>query len=250
MKTAFLPSAGLGKRLRPITGRIPKPLLPVSGEPIIHHVMRHCAEAGVERFIINVHHLSEAFEVAFPKHEWNGFPLEFVHELIRLETGGGLKNIEPLLDPSESLLIYNSDILTNLPLQKLIEQHRERSPLVTLASTAQGPDLHLLTTDEGRLGKVDRSGEDSPGRRQHFLGISVVEPEFLRFLRKDEPESLIHGWARALEENPESVQVCEIEEGRWTDIGTLHVYEQVKNAGLDQSSLSLAKPRHPEDPHL
>ena len=243
MRTAFLPSAGLGKRLRPMTARIPKPLLPIAGEPIIHHVMRHCARAGVERFIINTSHLHEAFEVAFPDHEWNGFPLEFVHEPIRLETGAGLKNIEPLLDPSESVLIYNSDILTDLPLDHLLQKHEESGrPLATLASSLAGKDLHLLTDGNGRLLKVDRSEKGDTEGRHQFLGISVIEPGFLRYLQKDSPESLIHGWTRALEEDRESVRVCEITEGRWQDVGTLNAYESVRESGLNHEALSLSNP--------
>ncbi|MGE9290565.1 MAG: nucleotidyltransferase family protein, partial [Puniceicoccales bacterium] len=201
------------------------------------------AEMGIERFIINTSHLHEAFEVAFPDHEWNGIALEFVHEPERLETGTGLKNIEPLLDPNEPLLIYNSDVLTDLPLDELIRGHHEMGrPLVTLASSLAGNDLHLLTDGGNRLLKVDRSADAPPGFRYQFLGISIIEPGFLNFLQKETPESLIHGWARALEADPDSVRTWEISQGRWQDIGTLSAYESIRDSGLNHHSLSLNKP--------
>lgn len=243
MRTAFLPSAGLGKRLRPMTERLPKPLLEVAGEPIICHVMRHCASVGVQRFIINTSHLHEAFEVAFPDHEWEGIPIEFVYEPERLETGGGLKNIEHLLDDDEPLLIYNSDILTDLPLDFLYQQHYDKNrPLISLASTLAGTELHLITDASGYLLDVEREPESTTPNRQQFLGIALIEPDFLQFLQKDIPESIVYGWKRALESRPQSIRTCEIPSGRWQDIGTLSAYEAVRETGLRAQGISLEAP--------
>jgi NDP-sugar pyrophosphorylase family protein len=57
--TAFILGAGLGTRLRPLTERLPKPLLPVAGRPIITYAMEHLKGIGVRRFIINTHHLAD-----------------------------------------------------------------------------------------------------------------------------------------------------------------------------------------------
>ena len=240
IKTAFLPSAGLGKRLRPLTERLPKPLLPVNGVPMIEHVMRHCRDAGIERFIINTSYLPDAFEVAFPNHEWEGIPIEFVHEPIRLETGTGLKNVESRIGPKEPLLIYNSDILTSLSLEKIISAHEENGrPLVSLASSRLGPDLHLVTNDEQRLLTVDRNQKESTGNCFQFLGISIVEFDFLKYLQVENPESIIHGWMRALEDNSDSVHVIETKKGRWSDVGTLAAYNSFQNGGWNNNSLLL-----------
>ncbi len=240
VRTAFLPSAGLGKRLRPLTEHLPKPLLPVAGEPMIVHAMRHCREAGVERFIVNTHHLAEAFEVAFPEHEWEGLPIEFVHETVRLETGGGLKNIELLLDPGAPLVVYNSDILTDFPLAPLFAGHfAEGRPFVTLAASRQGPDLHLVADHRGRLRGVDRRRDSSGESRFQFLGVAVVEPAFLRFLGAGVVESVVHGWNRALAEDPESIRLHEVERGRWSDVGTVAAYEAARREGLDAARLRM-----------
>ena len=240
VRTAFLPSAGLGKRLRPLTEHLPKPLLSVCGEPMIVHAMRHCREAGVERFIVNTHHLAEAFEVAFPEHEWEGLPIEFVHESVRLETGGGLKNIELLLDPGAPLVVYNSDILTDFPLAPLFAEHFAKGrPYVTLASSRVGPDLHLVADERARLRRVDRRrGSGREGRFQ-FLGVAVVEPAFLRFLGSGAVESVVHGWSRAIGEDPDSIRLHEVKGGRWSDVGTLAAYEDARRNGLDAARLRL-----------
>ena len=97
-KTAFILGAGLGTRLRPLTEKCPKPLLKIGGRPIITYAMDHLMKVGVDRFIVNTHHASEIYLEAFPDRGWGGVPIIFRHEPVLLETAGGLKNIEDLLD--------------------------------------------------------------------------------------------------------------------------------------------------------
>lgn len=234
IKTVFLPSAGLGKRLRPLTSRIPKPLLPIRGEPLIVHAMRHCASAGIERFVINTHHLPESFDIAFPNREWNGIPIYFVHEPVRLETGTGLRNIIRELGLEEPLLIYNSDILTDLPLQPLIEAHESgENRLATLAVNSSGPHLHISADPEGRLTAVRRAEPEAGSAPYQYLGISVVETGLIDFIEEAEPESLVHAWTRAVTAHPASIRVHTAPSGRWVDAGTIAQYESLKDNGLD-----------------
>ncbi len=122
-KTAFILGAGLGTRLRPLTERIPKPLLEIGGRPIITYVMDHLLNVGVDRFIVNTHHCPEVYSEKFPDRQWRGVPVTFRHEPILLETAGGLKNIEDLLEEDEAILCYNGDVMTTLSLGKLLEAH-------------------------------------------------------------------------------------------------------------------------------
>lgn len=69
---AFILGAGLGTRLRPLTGILPKPLIPFFHEPLILHSMRRCYDCGIREFIINTHHLA-AWDKVFPEHSWNEF---------------------------------------------------------------------------------------------------------------------------------------------------------------------------------
>ena len=61
-KTAMVLAAGHGKRMRPLTETTPKPLLEVSGRPMLDHILDHLKRAGVERIVVNLHHLGEAIE--------------------------------------------------------------------------------------------------------------------------------------------------------------------------------------------
>src|SRR5512136_1430280 len=138
LKTAFILGAGLGTRLRPLTDRCPKPLLEMGGRPIITYAMDHLRNAGVDHFIVNTHHCPKVYAERFPAGKWRGVPITFRHEPVLLDTAGGLKNIEDLLEEDEPIFCYNGDVITDLPLQRLRKAHEEMRPEVTLALRSSG----------------------------------------------------------------------------------------------------------------
>ena len=93
---AFVLGAGLGKRLRPLTDDLPKPLIPIFQKPLITFALDHLCGLGVESFIINTHHLAAQFNRLFPDGSYAGRPLSLVHEPDLLGTGGGIKNVEAI----------------------------------------------------------------------------------------------------------------------------------------------------------
>ena len=123
IKTAFILGAGLGTRLRPLTENTPKPLLEIGGRPIITFAMAHLWAVGIKRFVVNTHHCAEKYAEAFPENNWKGIPITFRHEPVLLDTAGGIKNIEDLIAGDECIIVYNGDIITNLPIELLIRKH-------------------------------------------------------------------------------------------------------------------------------
>src|SRR5438105_6479538 len=91
---AFVLAAGLGKRLRPLTDSVPKPLIPIFQKPLITFALDHLIAAGVNSFVINTHKLADQFSEYFHNGEYAGCPVELVHEPELLETGGGIKNAQ------------------------------------------------------------------------------------------------------------------------------------------------------------
>ncbi|MGZ6237084.1 MAG: sugar phosphate nucleotidyltransferase, partial [Syntrophales bacterium] len=143
IRTSFILGAGLGTRLRPLTDSCPKPLLSVGGRPMITYAMDHLLSAGIERFIINTHYLAEAYDKIFPDRQWRGIPIIFRYEPVLLDTAGGIKNIEDLLAGDETILIYNGDTFTDLPLAYLIDAHHTKKKEVTLALRSSGSPLNV-----------------------------------------------------------------------------------------------------------
>jgi aminoglycoside/choline kinase family phosphotransferase len=231
IRTAFILGAGLGTRLRPLTENLPKPLLPVGGRPLITYAMDHCLSIGVERFIVNTHHCAEAYDKAFPGGSRRGAPILFRHEPVLLDTAGGLKNIDDLLEEAGTILVYNGDILSDLPLSQLVAAHAAGGREVTLALRSDGPirnvclDARGVTCDfRGLLG--------NPGvRRCLFTGIYIVEKRFLRRLTPGKVESVVPVFAEMIREAPGSVGSVVIDGGNWEDVGDMPAYERIKAGG-------------------
>src|SRR6185295_12641563 len=131
IKQAFVLGAGLGTRLRPLTDEMPKPLVPMFQKPLITFAFDHLIDAGITKLLVNTHHQPEKFAETFPEGKYRDVPIEFRHEPVLLETGGGIKNMEDSLGV-EPFIVYSGDILTDVDLAPLIDEHFRNENDVTL----------------------------------------------------------------------------------------------------------------------
>jgi len=234
-KTAFILGAGLGTRLRPLTENCPKPLLEIGGRPLITFAMDHLIQVGINRFVVNTHHQSEAYLQTFPDNQWRGVPILFRQEPILLDTAGGLKNIEDLLEEDEAILCYNGDVITDLPLERLLKAHETKRPEVTLALRSRGPLLNVSIDEGGTICDL-RHVLKKPGVQTcQFTGIYAVETSLLKFLEPGKAESMISIFLRRIVESPGSIQGTVIDEGQWHDIGSLEAYQEMAKR-MEQSA--------------
>ncbi len=230
--TAFILGAGLGTRLRPLTQNIPKPLLPIGGRPMITFAMEHLIKIGVRRFIINTHHCPDKYREAFPEGRWQGIPITFRHEPVLLDTAGGIKNIEDLILPDERIIVYNGDIITNIPLQPLVTRHHELQTKVTLALRSHGPLLNVNIDSGGFICDM-RNLLHNPGVQSClFAGIYIVETAFLKRLTAGKIESIVFPLVGSIRDNPRSIGGAVLDEGFWYDLGTIEEYNRLREQNL------------------
>ncbi|MFA5240668.1 MAG: nucleotidyltransferase family protein [Phycisphaerae bacterium] len=232
INTAFILGAGLGTRLRPLTENTPKPLLEIGGHPIITYAMGHLRAVGIKRFIVNTHHCAEKYAGAFFENNWKGIPITFRHEPVLLDTAGGIKNIEDLLTADERIIVYNGDIVTNMPIELLIRKHFELNTSVTLALRSTGPLLNVNVDKEGFVCDMRHILKNEGVKSCLFAGIYIVEKSFLNRLQTGKIESIVLPLVEMIKENPRSVGGVVIDDGRWYDVGTIEEYKKLRETGF------------------
>ena len=223
---AFVLGAGKGTRLRPLTELIPKPLIPVWNKPLITYAFDHLLDFGVREFIVNTHHLAECYDRIFPDANYGESSITFVHESPEiLDSGGGLANIAEHVE-EEGLIVYNGDILTDLPLEKAAEAHQRSDDLVTLVLRSEGSNRNVTLNDEtGKVCDLRHVFGVDNGLQVQFTGISFVKREFIKLVAPVK-ESILPAWLRLIREQNALGGVL-VDEGQWWDLGVRRTYLEV-----------------------
>ena len=218
IKKAMVLAAGYGLRLKPLTDRMPKPLVPVAGKPMIEYAFDRLREYGIQEVVINVSHLKD--QMAGHLSACRGFGISISEEVEPLETGGGLKKALPLLG-DDPFVAINSDIIWmdegETALDRLTGFWDETSMdfllLVQPRSTAVGYDKgedHLFVKPGNTLGWNEK---DAP---YILASVAIIHPRIL----KNAPEgkfSVKMLWHQALSQNR---LFCLPHHGRWFQTGT------------------------------
>ena len=221
-------AAGLGTRLRPLTDRIPKPLIPIGGVPLLERIARRLIAAGADRLIINVHQHAAQIERFVAEHEGFGVDVRFSHEPdAPFDTGGGLLRARAHFRADAPFFLHNGDILTDAPLAAMYAAHEaSQGALATLAVRPAQPERYLLFDDAGLFGFSPRGGgAERTVRPAHgsvarwdFAGIHVIEPRIFELMSERGVFSIVDVYLR-LARAGGRVEAFPFE-GTWIDIGT------------------------------
>jgi len=209
-------AAGRGERMRPLTDRVPKPLLPVAGKPLIVYHLEALAQAGFDEVVINLSWLGEQIRALLGDGGDFGLSIVYSEEAEALETAGGILQALPLL--GERFIVVNADILTDYDFARL--RSRDSSAhLVLVPNPAQHPGGDFALDGS----RVCNDGEP----RYTFSGIALYRREFFTGLTPGK-----QALAPLLREAAERGRVSgELYAGDWNDIGTPQRLRSLDAAG-------------------
>jgi NDP-sugar pyrophosphorylase family protein len=199
---AMIFAAGLGTRLKPLTDTLPKALVPIAGKPLLEHVILKLKAAGFDEIIVNIHHFPDQIIDFLKANDNFGIRIEVSDERDQLlDTGGGIRKVASFFDDGKPFLVHNVDILSNLDLKELYNQHLRTNSLATLVVSERDTFRYLLFDDNLRLnGWInEKTGETKPAglskpelyNKLAFSGIQVLSPQVFDLMKELEPKFTI-----------------------------------------------------------
>lgn len=148
---ALIFAAGLGTRLRPYTNDRPKALVEVGGVPMLERVILKLKESGIKKIVVNVHHFAEKIVEFLQSKDNFGLEIAISDETgLLLETGGGILKAEKLLG-NEPFIVHNADILTDFPIEEMIERHIKSGADITLLADSRKTSRYLFFDENKRM---------------------------------------------------------------------------------------------------
>jgi len=185
-------AAGLGTRLRPLTERVPKALVPAAGSPMIHYPLKWLKAQGFDEVIVNTHYLADELEAGLGDGSALGIKIAYSREIELLGTGGGVGRARKFFGNSRLVLI-NADTLLSADLAAMMERHVSSGAVATMALSrpAAGDDYTPVMVDAAGMvrrigGRPESAGEGQGGLdAYHFTGLSILEPALVDYLPAD-----------------------------------------------------------------
>lgn len=213
-------AAGLATRLRPLTLRRPKILVPIQNRPLLHWLVEYLCSAGAEEVIVNAYHLREKI-VDYVERTNFPIPVRVRVEEILLGTGGGIRNVADFWD-ERSFVVINGDILSSINLKEVLSNHERSGATVTLVLKDEPRFNGVQVARDGRI----LSFRGGPEKQLAFTGIHLLKPEVLATIPSDIPISIIDCYLQLISAG-EKVMAHVIKDQYWRELGSLEGYLQV-----------------------
>jgi len=227
-------AGGQGTRLRPLTSNQPKPMVPIVNKPCIQHILELLQRHGINEAVMTLAFLPRLIRNYFGDGSSLGMHIDYTVEETPAGTAGSIRLAKDLLD--ETFLVISGDALTDFDLTKVIEFHKEREALVTIALTSVDNPLEfgvVIVDEEGRIQRF----LEKPGWGQVFsdtvnTGIYVLEPEIFDHIPEGQPYDFSHDLFPKLFDMKKALygMVCD---GYWQDVGSLEQYLVANRDALD-----------------
>ena len=221
---ALILAGGEGTRLRPLTTKVPKPVVPLANRPFISYMLDWLEGHGFDDIVMSCGFLAEGVRSVLGSGDRGGITIQYVEETEPLGTAGPVKLAEPMLD--ERFAVLNGDILTDIDLSSVVRFHESRGARVTLTLTpVEDPSSYgvILTDDDGEVQAfIEKPQGEAPSNLIN-AGIYVLEREVVAAI----PEGRAVSFEREVFPSLVGAGLYGIERsGYWLDIGTRERYLQ------------------------
>ncbi len=233
---AILLAGGKGTRLRPLTIHTPKPVVPIFDRAFLHYqidLLRQVPE--IDEVILSLNYQPRRIEEVFGEGAGTGVRIRYVVEPAPLGTGGAIRYAAQGI--TDTLVVFNGDVMTSVDVNAVVHLHRERKARATIVLTpVDNPSAYGLVETE--TDSSVRRFLEKPSRPEEITcntinaGIYVLEPETFDRIPKDVSYSIERSYFPSLSERKETF-VAYIEKGYWIDIGTPEKYIQVHHDMFD-----------------
>jgi mannose-1-phosphate guanylyltransferase len=224
---AFLLAAGEGTRLRPLTERTPKCLLPVNGVPLLEIWLESCAAAGITEVLVNVHaHREQVLE--FVQRQSSSVKVRVAEEPKLLGSAGTLGENKEFVASEKEFFVLYGDVLTNANLSELLRFHREGEVAATIG-IYQVPDparCGIVAVDERGIVRSFVEKPAHPESNWAFSGLMVARPEILDEIPQKRPADIGFDLLPRLAGRMSAFKI----EDFVLDIGTLENYEAAQSS--------------------
>ncbi|MDQ2680761.1 MAG: NDP-sugar synthase [Candidatus Eremiobacteraeota bacterium] len=226
---AMILAGGMSTRLYPLTKQVPKPLVPVAGEPNAVHLIRYLANCGFDEIAINVHYLADKIVLRLGDGSRFGVRLEYLHEERLLGSAGAVQQMQAFFGDAP-FVVVGCDDLTDLPLTELLAFHRRSDAIATIGLVRRDAvDQYgvVVTQADGRI--VGFQEKPARGTEQSNLvntGIYAFSPEIFRYI----PAGAFYDFGRdvfpALQRAAAAFYGFDARGSYWCDIGTPEEYRR------------------------
>ncbi len=215
-------AGGLGKRLRPLTLDVPKPMLKLGDRPILEHVLVRLRSAGIQKIDISTHYMAEKIREHFSDGSALGLDIKYLHETEPLGTAGALGNIS---DKRTPVLLMNGDILTDVDFKAMHTFHREQGAALTVGVGIQETTVPFGVVECDGV-RISRITEKPTIRMMINSGIYLIEPEAYSLVQPGRPIDMPDLIRQAMQAGM-AVIAFPLREG-WIDIGSPEDYQRAQ----------------------
>ena len=212
---AVLLAGGKGRRLKPFTTTIPKPLFPIGEKPILQVIIEQLKNFGVDEYIISLGYLGQLIKAFLGNGEKYNTEISYVSEEIPLGTAGAI-SLLPKLD--DDYIFMNGDILSTIDYNDAYEKHKKSNALMTICTFEKTTKSSLGVLELNINGEVENYLEKPELKQIVSSGIYILNPKIKDYIPQNKFFD-IPDLVKSLIVKKEKINTYKIE-GEWFDIGT------------------------------